>query len=427
MELWQLTASEAAAKIAAGELTSEALVRSCLERIEDREGEVRAWIHLDPDYAIGQARRADQSGPKGPMHGVPFGVKDVIDTAELPTEYGSEAIHKGHRPERDAACVAAMRDSGAVLMGKTVSTEFATFTPGKTRNPHNPGHTPGGSSSGSAAAVAAQMVPIAFGNQTAGSLIRPAAFCGDVGLKPSHGTVDLTGILPLEPSFDTLGYMARSVDDVAAFYGIVRGAAPAPLADGLGRAPRIGLCRTPYWDKAEAASRDALERAASRLSDLGAEVFDVALPDDFAAIPDSHRVILNAGLTKSLARQYADHRDRLSDRLRAMIEEGLSYDEATLEAADAHAKRCRLDADALFAHCDGLLSPSAPGEAPEGLGATGDPVFQTTWTLLHLPCVTVPYARGPNRLPVGVQLIAKRGADDTVLALAKWFHTRMAG
>lgn len=320
-----------------------------------------------------------------------------------------------------------MRNSGAILMGKTVSTEFATYTPGKTRNPHNIAHTPGGSSSGSAAAVGAQMVPIAFGNQTAGSLIRPAAFCGDVGFKPTHGTVDLTGILPLEPSFDTLGYMARSVDDVATFYGIVRGAAPAPLADGLGRTPRIGLCRTHHWDKTEAASRDALERAASRLSNLGAEVFDLDLPEDFATIPDSHRVILNAGLTKSLARQYTDHRDGLSDRLRGMIEEGLSYDEATLEAADAHAKRSRRAGDELFGRCDALLSPSAPGEAPEGHSATGDPIFQTTWTLLHMPCVTVPYATGPNGLPVGVQLIAKRGEDDALLALAKWFQARMAG
>ncbi len=425
MEPWQRTASEAAAAIAAGEITSEALVRSCLERIEDREGEVRAWIHLDPDYALEQARDADRAGG-GPLHGVPFGVKDVIDSADLPTEYGSAAIHKGHRPENDAACVAAMRNAGAVLLGKTVSTEFATFSPGKTRNPHNPAHTPGGSSSGSAAAVGASMVPIAFGNQTAGSLIRPAAFCGVVGLKPTHGTVDLTGILALESDFDTLGYMARSVDDVAAFYDIVRGAQPAPLPDGLGRTPRIGLCRTHHWDRAEAASRDAVARAADRLSDLGAEVFDFALPDDFAAIPDSHRVILNAGLTRSLARQYADHRGDLSDRLRGMIEEGLSYDAATLDDANAHAKACRLAAEAMFAGCDALLSPSAPGEAPEGLGATGDPIFQTTWTLLHVPCVTVPYATGPNGLPVGVQFIAGRGEDRSLLALAKWFHARSA-
>ena len=422
MAPWQLSASAAAAAIAAGDVTSEALVRACLERIEDREGEIRAWAHLDPDFALEQARAADRAGKRGPLHGVPFGVKDVIDSAGLPTEYGSPAIHGGHRPERDAACVAAMRGSGAVLLGKTVSTEFATFTPGATRNPHNPAHTPGGSSSGSAAAVGASMVPIAFGNQTAGSLIRPAAFCGVVGLKPTHGTVDLSGILPLEPSFDTLGYMARTVEDVAVFYDIVRGAPPAPLPDRPGRTPRIGLCRTHFWDRAESATRNALAHAADRLSDLGAEVFDLALPEDFASLPDSHGVILNAGLARSLAQQYGAHREALSARLRGMIEAGMGCEAATLDAATAHAERCRLAADGVFADCDALLSPSAPGEAPEGLGATGDPIFQTTWTLLHLPCVTLPWTTGPNGLPVGVQLIARRGADRALLTLAKWLH-----
>ena len=424
-ELWRLTAAEAGRSIAAGDITSEALVRSCLERIEARDPEIEAWTHLDPDYALAEARAADSAAPASPLHGVPFGIKDVIDTGELPTEYGAPAIHGGHRPERDAACVAAMRRAGAVPMGKTVSTEFATFWPGKTRNPHNSGHTPGGSSSGSAAAVGASMVPIAFGNQTAGSLIRPAAYCGAVGFKPTHGTVDLGGILPLEPVFDTLGYMARSVDDVGLFYDIVRGAEPAPPEEGLGRAPRIGLCRTHHWGKAEAETRAAVESAAARFADLGADVAETDLPDGFAAIPDSHRVILNAGLTQSLARQYADHRERLSERLRGMIEEGLGYDEETLEAARSHAKSCRAAAAEAFGDRDVLLTPSAPGEAPEGLGMTGDPIFQTTWTLLHLPCVTLPFATGPRGLPVGVQLIGTRGEDAAVLAIAKWFHGRL--
>ncbi len=423
-ELWRLTATEAAARIAAGRITSEALVRACLERIEEREGAVRAWAHLDPDFAVDQARRADASTPRGPFHGVPFGVKDVIDSAGLPTEYGSPAIHGGHRPARDAACVAAMRASGAVMLGKTVSTEFATFTPGRTRNPHDPAHTPGGSSSGSAAAVAAGMVPIAFGNQTAGSLIRPAAFCGVVGLKPTHGTVDPTGILALEPSFDTLGYMGRSVEDVAAFYGIVGGDPPALLADGLGRAPRIGLCRTHHWARAEPAAQEAVMRAAARLSALGAEILDLDLPEAFAAIPDSHRVILNDGLTRSLAGRYAESRDAFSARLRGMIEEGLGYDVATRAEARRHVDACRAEADGLFARCDALLSPSAPGEAPEGLDSTGDPIFQTTWTALHLPCVTLPWTTGPRGLPIGVQLIGRRGADTPLLALAGWLHRR---
>ena len=424
-EHWRLAATEAAARIAAGEITSEALVRSCLERIEEREGEIGAWAHLDTEYALDQARAADRARPRGPLHGVPFGVKDVIDSAGLPTEYGSPAIHGGHRPARDAACVAAMRASGAVLLGKTVSTEFATFTPGRTRNPHDLAHTPGGSSSGSAAAVAASMVPIAFGNQTAGSLIRPAAFCGVVGFKPTHGTVDLAGILPLEPSFDTLGYMARSVGDVAAFYGIVRGAPPDLAAAAPGPRPRIGLCRTHHWDKAGPAARDALARAAAALADGGAEVFDLDLPDSFAVLPETHGTILNSGLARSLARRYADHRDRLSPRLRAMIEEGMGGGVAEVAAARAHAESCRAEADGLFARCDALLTPSAPGEAPEGLESTGDPIFQTTWTLLHVPCVTLPCGIGPKGLPVGVQLVAARGADDRLLAFADRARARL--
>ena len=219
-ELNRLTASEAAALMEKNEITSEDLVRACLARIEEREETVQAWQYLDPDFAIAEARKADAAERKGPLHGIPFAAKDIIDTADMPTENGSP-IYAGRRPDADAPCVAVMRDAGAVLMGKTVTTEFATFNPGKTRNPHNSGHTPGGSSSGSGAAVGDCMVPLAFGSQTAGSLIRPAAFCGAYGLKPTHGTVDLSGILPLEATLDTLGYMARSVDDLATYYATV--------------------------------------------------------------------------------------------------------------------------------------------------------------------------------------------------------------
>ena len=240
MEPWRLTASEAAAAVASGDLTSEALVRSCLERIEDRESEVRAWVHLDPDYALEQAREADRKGGRGPLHGVPFGVKDVIDSAGLPTEYGSPAIHGGHRPDRDAACVAAMRASGAVLLGKTVSTEFATFTPGKTRNPHNPAHTPAARRAARPRRSARPMTPIAFGNQTAGSLIRPAAFCGVVGLKPTHGTVDLGGILTLEAELRHAGLHGALGRRRGGLLRIVRGAPPAPPPDRPDRTPRVG-------------------------------------------------------------------------------------------------------------------------------------------------------------------------------------------
>ena len=419
----QLTATEAGELIAKGEITSEELVRACIERIDARESDVGAWQAFDRDLALDKARAADAAPPRSPLHGVPFGVKDVIDTADLPTTYGSP-IFEGNRPAADAACVAKMSDAGAVMMGKTVSTEFATFFPGKTRNPLNLDHTPGGSSSGSAAAVADHMIPIAFGNQTAGSLIRPAAFCGLFGLKPTHGTVDLSGIFELEATFDTLGYMARGVDDLATFYAIVRGASPQPLADGIGRAPRVGVCRTHFWDEAEAETRDALDDAAKSFAAAGAEVAEMELPQDFASIPESHGVILNVGLSKSLGKIYDENRDRISDRLRAMIESGLECPSDRYESAVAHANACRASADAAFGDWDVLLTPSAPGEAPSGISATGNPIFQVMWTLLHVPCVTIPFATGPNGLPVGVQLIGRRGDDDTVLKIAKWFDAR---
>ena len=422
-ELHKLTATEAAALMAKSEISSEDLVRACLARIEAREETVRAWQYLDPDFAIAEARKADAVERKGPLHGIPFAAKDIIDTADMPTEKGSP-IYAERRPDTDAPCVAAMRNAGAVLMGKTMTTEFATFNPGKTRNPHNSGHTPGGSSSGSGAAVGDCMVPLAFGSQTAGSLIRPAAFCGAHGLKPTHGTVDLSGILPLEANLDTLGYMARSVDDLAAYYATVRGLTPEPVRDGIGRAPRVGLCRTPFWRKAEPETVEAVEDAAARFSELGAEVADTELPDTYADILDSHRVILNRGLTVTLGREYAEHRDQLSERLQAMIADGFEVSDEQYAAAIAHAEACRAGLADAFGEFDVFLTPSAPGEAPKGIGATGDPVFQVPWTTLHAPCVTIPYDTGPRGLPVGVQFVGRRSDDDAVLAIAKWFDAR---
>ncbi len=422
-ELHDLTATEAGALMETGEISSEDLVRACLARIEAREEIVQAWQYLDPEFALAEARKADATQRLGPLHGIPFAAKDIIDTKDMPTENGSP-IYAGRRPTRDALCVAAMRSAGAVLMGKTVTTEFATFHPGKTRNPHDPRHTPGGSSSGSGAAVGDRMVPLAFGSQTAGSLIRPAAFCGVHGLKPTHGTVDLAGICPLEGMLDTLGYMARSVDDLAAYYATVRGVQPEPVPDGLGRAPRVGLCRTPYWRKAQPETVDAVEDAAARFAELGAEIADATLPDTYADIHDSHRAILNRGLTVTLGHEYAEHRDQLSERLQTMIAEGFEISDERYTAAIDHAEACRAGLADAFGAFDVFLAPSAPGEAPEGLGATGDPVFQVPWTTVGAPCVTIPYTTGPRGLPVGVQLIGRRDDDDTVLAVAKWFDAR---
>lgn len=422
-ELHQLTATDAAAKIAAREISSEELVRGCLDFIADREDAVGAWHTLDPDYAIAEARRADASASRGPLHGVPFGVKDVIDTADLPTEYGS-AIYEGHQPAADAACVARMRNAGAVLMGKTVSTEFATFQPGKTRNPHNTAHTPGGSSSGSAAAVGGEMIPLAFGTQTAGSLIRPAAFCGAHAFKPTHGTVNLAGMWELAPRLDTLGYMARSVDDLASFYNVVRGAETAgPLADGLGRPPRIGICRTHHWQEAQPESVEAVESAAARLAELGAEVGTCDLPDRFADLAETHKIVLGGALARSMGDTRENHGDEISEMLRGMIDDGAAIEAKTEANALAHADRCTMEFPAVTDGWDVILTPSAPGEAPEGM-ATGNPLFQIVWTLLQVPSLTLPWATGPKGLPVGIQLIGRKGDDQRVLRIGKWLQER---
>jgi len=420
----RLTATEAAALMREGKLSAVELAEACLARIAARDADVQAWMHLDPDLVRRAAKAADATPPKGPLHGIPFAVKDVIDTADLPTEYGS-AIFAGNRPAADAACVAKMKAGGAVLMGKTVSTEFATYRPGKTRNPHNPAHTPGGSSSGSGAAVGDSQVPLAFGTQTAGSHIRPAAFNGVCALKPTFGTVDLTGALPLEYSFDTLGYMARSFDDVATFYAVVRGMPADPLADGLGRAPRVAVVRTPWWELAEAPMRDAIDRAARRCAELGADVGEVRLPPEYAVLPEVHATILHAGLVRTLGPIHRDNRERMGERLQGMIADGMSCTPERLKLAIAHAEICKRRMDTVFGDWDVFLTPSAPGEAPEGLAATGNPIFQVAWTLLHVPCANVPYGKGPKGLPLGVQLVGRQGEDDVVLRVAKWLHARV--
>ncbi len=420
---YKFTATEAAVRMASGELTSVQLVESCLERIHAREREVGAWAHLDEDMALNAARVADATEPKSPFHGIPFGVKDIIDTADLPTECGTP-IRAGRRPTEDAPCVARMKAAGAVTIGKTVTTEYALYHPGKTRNPLNLAHTPGGSSSGSAAAVADSMVPVAFGSQTSGSLIRPAAFCGICAFKPTRGITDISGMLQLEPDFDTIGYMGRDFDDLATFFAIVHDHTPRPLDDGIGHRPRIGLCRTPMWPHAEQESIDAVEDAAEQLRSIGADVQEVRLPSSFDGLLDTHATILKAALTRSLGEDYRDHRDQMSPVLREMIEAGFEVPKNQEETLRAHAAECRASINHAFGDRDAFLCPSVVGEAPEGILATGNPVFQAMWTLLNVPIAGIPGAVGPTGLPVGIHLVGRRGDDETILRLGKWFHAR---
>jgi len=402
-------------QIAAGALTAEAAVRACLERIGELEPAVLAWQFLDPEAAIAQARALDRGPSRGVLHGVPVGVKDVIETVDMPTTYGSP-LYAGHRPANDAVCVAIARAKGGVMLGKTVSTEFAFTSPGKTRNPHASGHTPGGSSSGSAAAVAAGMVPVAFGTQTAGSIIRPASFCGIVGYKPSFGLIERHGVKTLATSFDTVGVLARDVADAAFFVAAVADRPALAEVAPLSRM-RVGLYRTPVWDLAEPATVAALDQAVAALGRSGAVVVDVApAAADHLAL---HEAVMDWDVLHAFSYERLFRLDRLTETTRqqiAVLESRVSL--AAYEAACAGMAEARAALPALFGDCDVLLTPAAPGEAPAGLASTGDAVFNRGWTMLHVPCVTVPAGVGPGGLPVGVQVVGRIGDDGRTLAAA---------
>jgi len=424
-DLAALSARDAAAGIASGALTAEAVTRACLERIAAREAVTHAWQYLDPDRAIAEARQRDHSLIRGPLHGVPIGVKDLMDTHDMPTEYGSP-IYRGHRPAADAACVALARAAGAVVIGKTVTTEFATFFPGKTTNPHNPAHTPGGSSSGSAAAIADFMVPLAFATQTAGSIIRPASFCGVVGYKPSFGTISRAGVKPLADSLDTVGVMARDVADAAFFAAVLSDRPALRLTDSISP-PRVALYRTPEWAAAEGGTIAAIEHAAACLARAGAPMSERAAPPEHADLVGAQKTIMDYETARSLAFEHGARRQDLSANLRERIAAGLAHSAKAYDAARAIVARARSVLPSLFGDFDVLLAPAAPGAAPKGLDRTGDPIFCRSWTMLHLPCITVPSSRDDTGLPVGVQLIGREGDDARTLHAAAFLERALAG
>ena len=413
---------EAARRIAARQLSVEALVASYLDRIEARESIVGAWEYLDRERAMAVARARDAEPPRGPLHGIPIAVKDLIDTADMPTVYGSP-IYRGHRPAADAACVALARTAGAIVLGKTVTTEFAAFTPGKTANPHNPAHTPGGSSSGSAAAVADGMAPLGFGTQTAGSVIRPAAYCGCVGYKTSFGLLSRAGIKPLADSLDTLGIFAGNIGD-AAFFASILAERPAlrHLAQ-LPQPPRFGLYHTPMWDEAEPATAAALDRARMALERAGAVVGELAIAPEHRGLSAAQDRIMLYEMAQALAYERIERGAELSPRLAQMLDAGLTVGSADYDAALAEAAAARAGLDRFFASCDAVMVPAAPGEAPAGLGYTGNPIFNRMWTLLGVPCVTVPARWAESGLPTGVQLVG-RIRDDARLMVAAAFLER---
>jgi amidase len=419
----RLSLAQAVAALAEGSLSAEAFVRACLERIEAGAA-IKAWAFLDPERALAEARAIDRAGRPGRLKGAPIGVKDVIDTNQLPTEHGSP-IYRGNRPVADAACVALVRAAGGIMLGKTVTTEFANRFPGPTVNPHNRAHTPGGSSSGSAAAVADFEVPAAFGTQTGGSVIRPAAFCGVIGYKPTFGELSRVGVKMQSHTLDTLGIICRSLDDLALLRGVLLAQAVRPV-DRASAAPRIGVCRTPAWEAADPATKALIEGTAARLSAAGASVREASFAPQFANIFDTHRDIFYFEASRNYGYEYDFHRDKLSPVLRdTVLAAGravpLSRYVAAIEAADAY----RAHLDDLFEEFDLLLTPSAVGEAPEGFATTGDARFNGMWTLAHTPCVTLPAGRGPEGLPLGIQLVGRRGRDEQLFDAAAWVEAHL--
>jgi len=423
-----LSVREAAREIAAKRLGVEEYVGAWLEQIETREAEVGAWQAFDRQRVIEAARRCDNEPPRGPLHGIPIAVKDVIDTIDMPTGYGS-AIYRDHRPASDAACVALARSAGAIVLGKTVSTEFAYFTPGKTTNPHNPAHTPGGSSSGSAAAVGAGMTPLAFGTQTAGSIIRPASYCGVVGYKPSFGLVPRAGVKALADSLDTVGVMARNVEDAAFWVGMLtdrRALRDLANPDAAPLPPRLGFCRTPMWDEAEPATMAALDRARAALLAAGARVDDVAVPEEQRGLAAAQDTIMSYEMTRALAYERLYRSAEISPRLAQLFDHGMTIAAETYDAALAEARAARAKLHDFFGGCAAIMVPAAPGEAPAGLGYTGNPVFSRIWTLLGTPCVTIAAGKGENQLPVGIQLVGRIGDDVRLMECALFAERALA-
>jgi Asp-tRNA(Asn)/Glu-tRNA(Gln) amidotransferase A subunit family amidase len=419
----RLTATEAARKLATREISAQALLADCIERIRERDPAVHAWTFIDVDGATRRARQLDAQAVSGMLHGLPIAVKDLFDTFDMPTSYGSP-IYARHRPVSDAASVATARTAGAVIVGKTVTTEFATFHPGPTCNPHDLRRTPGGSSSGSAAAVADAMVPLAFGTQTAGSIVRPAAYCGAVGYKPSYGTVCRVGVKMISDTLDTVGVFGRSVPDVGLFAAALSGRDELAIGSANDEAPRIGMCRTHEWDRALPETIGLFDDVEKRLRTAGANVQPVALPVEFSRLAAAQTTIMVREVAESLSHERRAHAALLSSEMIAMIEAGLAVMPAQYDAAKTLARQCRAMLPQVFDDVDVLVAPSTMGEAPAGIDATGDPLFNRIWTLLRVPVVHLPLARSAQGLPLGVTVVGPIARDRETLLGAHWIHMR---
>ena len=423
--LYRLHAHTAATMIRDGKLKPSTLMQAYVDRVAELEPTVGAFEAINTEAAIQKANALDRQTPKGLLFGLPIGVKDLIDTVDMPTTYGSP-IYANHQSVSDAVCIVHTKAEGGLVLGKTVSTEFAWRNAGKTANPHRLKHTPGGSSSGSAAALAANMVPLAFGSQTSSSIYRPASFCGVVGYKPSFGMINRVGVKPLADSLDTLGTMGHCVADVALLAAAAGRRHDLVLpSEPIATHPRIGLFRTPQWDHASAETQAIVLECAERLSQSGIRVTTVDSPPAFESLLQAQVTIMEAEAAMSLSDEYSAHRDQCSERLVKAIERGYTIEIDRLFVARNVVRNAIAALEEIFREVDVLLSPPAAGEAPEGLEATGDPMFGRIWSALGNPGLTLPYGHGATGLPIGVLLTGARDQDRTFLHMAQTLEAKL--
>ena len=441
--LYQLTLQQALGGLRVGSFSIEEYVTELQRRIASRDGDIEAWVHYDPRLALDAARRSTMHAPTGacplPLGGIPVAIKDIIDTADMPTEIGSP-IFRGRMPQRDAYVVERLKQLGAIIMGQTVTTEFAWSFPGKTRNPHNKNHTPGGSSSGSAAAVAAGFVPVALGTQTMGSIIRPAAFCGVVGFKPSYGLISRRGIHPFANTLDHVGVFTRSVADAGFVAHLLMGYdandtscvttggfVPGKFSIAkLNKPPRLALVRTPAWPLADDAQKNCLYASADSLRHAGAQVEEVTLPPAFDAALDAAQTIMRSEAAITFAPLREKYPDKVSSNVDDVVKTGQAFSAYQyLNALQLRVElRVRL-AEILHGY-DAIVTPPAPGEAPQGLSATGNPAFCAIWSLLGVPAISIPVSKGPNGLPLGLQIVGEYCQDQKLLGVAQWCEARLS-
>ena len=415
---FELTAADAIKLISNNKLSRYEWVQSCFERIRKKEDLVKAWIYLDEDRALEKAKQLDNENNESQL-GIPFGIKDIIDASNTPTGFGTN-FYQNNVPMRDAASVSVAKQSGCIFIGKTVSTELGHRAPGLTTNPHNKDFTPGGSSSGSAAAVASMMAPVCFGTQTTGSVIRPAAYCGVIGYKPSYGDFDKSGILPNSPSIDTLGLMSRSVDDVALFRSILLEEELVSIKKVDLSKIKIGFVRTPHWEKTDDSTKKAFEHFVNSLRSDKLNVIDLEIDKLISKSDTLHLDISGYEFKRSISHERFNYYDQLSDQLRnGRLNDGYQVSNKNYQLALKELSILKNQIDAVFEETDLIITPSAPGEALRGLEYTGSPIFNTTWSLNGNPCITLPLFRGKQELPIGCQLVTKFGNDDQLLNYAK--------